>query len=170
MEKKSLFSLVFESNELTQKIIENNGELPDDLSFDLEEIETSMAQKVDNYAVFMDRLDMESDYWGKRADEYAKVSKSLDNLKKRIKSNIKEAMLGLQTTEILGNDMRFKLSKTKPKTIYIESNIPDEYKKSVVSIEIDKDKIAEALKRGESIPGVVREEAYSLRKYANRTK
>jgi hypothetical protein len=167
-ENKSLSTIVSEMSVIVSAIIENGGELTPELESAFDNVGTDLATKCDGYAVFMERLETEADYWKAKADSYSKVSKSCKALKERLNDNIKFAMRTLNTDEVKGGDVRFKLSKLAPKVVLNEEKIPQEYKMQVTEWVPDKERIKVDLQNGCAIEGAGLEDVYSLRKYANK--
>lgn len=169
-ESKSLVQVSLEMGEILSQIAENGGELSEVLeqAFDVKGEE--LAVKADRYAMFLERLDVEADFWKQKAESYLKVSKSCKALKDRLNDNIKTAMRAMNTDELNGEEMRFKLSRTKPKLVLDEAVLPVGFKMQVTEYVPDKKRIEEALEVGEQIPGAKFEATYSLRKYLNARK
>lgn len=167
IEKKStLPSLVLEASELIQKIIDAEGEITEEVENALAEVEAKLSVKADSYAVIMDRFKLESDYYKEKGKELTELAKRLSNASDRMKEAIKFAMLKLKTNEIQGEDIKFKLSLSKPKLVIDEAKLPGEYKVQVVSYIPDKEKIQTALNLGDDVAGAHFETSHSLRKYA----
>lgn len=166
----TLFELVAQSNSITQHLLENGGEISEELSKELESIGTDLAIKVDNYSTLLDRLDHEVDFWGSKADEIYRAKKSLDNLRTSIKNRIKDAMIMMNVTSIEGEHFKFNLQKAKKKTEIDEKILPDRYKKQIVTTEINKEMIEEELKEGFEIQGVKTEDSFYVKRYINKMK
>lgn len=164
----SLFDLALGASHITEKLIESGGEISTELEAVFDDIGTQLATKVDSYSAIIDRLDVEAEFFKSRADAYLKVSKSCKALKDRLNTNIKAAMVMMDTDEIKGEEMRFKLSKLAPKIVIDEAALPSNFKMVVTETVPDKSLIKDAVEAGEEIPGVTREEVFSLRKYLNR--
>lgn len=161
----SLLSLIAENKSLLAEVIENGGELPDDLAAKIFASEKSIQEKADNYAVFIDQLKAEIEFFKDKAKEFRAVAKSLENLDANIKERMKYAMEELGKDEIIGDVYRFKLSSAQPRLELDESKIPADFKKTTVTIEADKDSIKQALKSGHNVEGACLVESKSLRKY-----
>lgn len=165
---KSLPSLIVEVTQVLSMIAENNGELTPELEAFFDGVSKDIAQKADSYAFYMERLDVESEYWKQKADSYAKVAKSCKALKERLNANIKVAMQAMGTDELSGEDVRFKLSKAAPKLVIEEERLPTSFKMQVVTYVPDKDRIKSELEAGGTVDGAKFEEVFTLRKYPAR--
>lgn len=171
MSDKSLFSITRQTQELVEHLVENGGELTEEMESALTVNEKQLATKVDGYAHFLDRLDLEQDFFKRRAEMYLQVAKSLANMKKQLQGNLKYCLVSLQEQEVVGNEFRFKLSKARPKiSIESEDKIPKDYFKEEVVSRLDKEMLRASLERGVPIEGVSLEKNYSLRKYLNKGK
>lgn len=169
-ENKSLVAVAAEMGEILNQLAENGGELSEVLEQAFDLTGEQLVEKADKYALFMERLDNEADFWKAKADSYAKVSKSCKALKERLNNNIKVAMQLMQTDEVCGSETRFKLSRLAPKLVIDEVTLPQTWKMQVTEWVVDKAKIKEAVELGTEIPGVAQEDSYSLRKYVNARK
>lgn len=168
-QKKSLVSIVSDTNDIVSQLIENGGELPPDLEEKFLINKNELAVKTDSYAYMLERLELEESYWKAKANDMALISKSLKGLRERLKDRLKYALSNLEEKEIKGDDYRFKLSNAKGKLVIDDEKIiSDEYKYQKVSMELDKDKIKEDLAKGVKIEGARIEESSMLRKYLNK--
>lgn len=168
MSTKPLALLVAEMSGVVGAIVEAGGELSPELESLFDNVQKDLAVKCDGYAFFMDRLDSEEKFWKERAENMVRVARSIAGLRERLKDRIKEAMVAMETTEIKGEEIRFKLSKLAPKLVVDELTLPMEYKAQRISYVPDKDKIQTDLSNGCEIPGVGVEPVFSLRKYLNK--
>lgn len=164
---KPLPVLVMEMSEVLSKVIDNGGELTPELEALFDAAGVDLKTKTDSYAFFMDRLETEATFWKAKADDYAKVARSCKELRERLNDSIKGAMRMLETDEICGNDMRFKLARAAPKLVIEESKLPPSYLMQVVENVPDKTKIKADIEVGKEIPGVTQEDVYTLRKSIN---
>lgn len=168
MSNESLEVLLNEASNLTKLIIERDGEIDEEIDAFLCEIEGNLAFKLDKYAYLIDDLGAKSKFFKEKADVYHEASRALSNVTDRIKDRIKSAMIKNNKKELIGAEIRFVLSNSKPRMIFVEADVPMVYKTQVISHELDKLKIQEDLNMGITIPGVKSEEVKSLRKYLNR--
>lgn len=168
MEKKSLVSIVRDVATLETMLIEAGGEMTPEIEAMLTVKEVNLPEKIDNYEAMLDRLEAIEALYKERAKMFSAAAKSLANAQDTLKERLKIAMKELGVTELLGHDIRFKLSVSKPKLVILDEKlIPKEYKIQVITDEVQKDRLSEDLKIG-SVPGAILEETYSLRKYVNK--
>lgn len=163
---KSLAIIVQEKNLIEQMLIESCGELTPELEQALAISNLELPEKVDSYSWKMDFLKSAAEFYKEKAEFFSKVSKSLSSASDRMKDGIKDAMKALTVDEIQGNDIRFKLSKTKPRLIVENEEFLKDYFKEVKTMVLEKDKLTEDLKIGE-VKGARLEDSFSLRTYAN---
>lgn len=168
---KSLMTLVAESSELENQLIQSGGEITPEIEALLEVKDLQLPDKVDNYGLVMDRMAMISEFYTQRAEMFLKMSKAADSVIDRCKSNLKLAMENLKTDEILGHDIKFKIVKSNP-TVVIEdeSKIDPAYTTTQTVVKIDKKRIGEDLKVGIEVAGAKLQQGSSLRQYANTPK
>jgi hypothetical protein len=151
---QSLVSIAQDALALESLILENSGELDATLEQWLDEVQTQLATKTDQYKFVMDRLESSSQFLKAKADEIYDAAKRLETASDRLKQRIKEVMIVTDRSEIHGSHYVFKLSNSTPKMIINESELPTTYKRSVIIQEIDKDLIKSEIKAGNSVPGV----------------
>jgi hypothetical protein len=164
-EKQTLFSLVAQTNAITQKIIEAGGELTPELEQALTSVDLAVSEKVDGYSFVMERMESDAAFFKAKAAFYSKIAKSAETVQERLKSSIKQAIQDLGSKEVVGNNIRFVLSAVKPKMIIDEMKLSPDMKMQVTTTVPDKERIREALEGGIPIEGAHLEESTSLRVY-----
>lgn len=161
-----LYDLVQYAKNLTDSLIQGEGELTPELELELANIDKELMTKVDSYKYVLERLDLEAKYWKDKADQYLRVSKSCKNLQDRMKERIKEAMDILEASEVEGNDFKFKLIKQGEKVEVLDENfIPVKFMKEEITYKLDKKALLKELKNGEKIEGCEIKPIVSLRSY-----
>lgn len=166
MENKSLMSIVEQTADLETLLIESGGELTPEIEALLAVNEKELASKADGYAMVIERMEDIAQFYKRKAEALNKLAKAAEGVATGCKERIKFAMQTLNTNEIAGNDIRFKLQPTNPSClIENEDEVDPLYKKAVTEIKIDKKKIAEDLKLGVPVKGAKLIENLSLRTY-----
>lgn len=167
--KTNLLALVCEKAGLANALGENGGELTPALEAALEVNEKELAQKLDGYKVFSERLEMEEKYWKEKAKQSDAIAKSYKKAAERLEENLKTAMDILGVKEIAGVDYRYTLSE--PAICMVVDDVealPKEFQ--IIETKSDNAKIKEALKAGVSVPGAHLEPGKkSLRSFPNRS-
>lgn len=168
MENKSLVAIVNEAFSLEQMLIESGGEITPEIENALSVNSNEMTTKLDGYHHIIERFESLESHYKDRALFFNQVGTQCKNAVSRLKENIKFAMMEMGIDEVRGSDVRFKLSKTSG-TLEITDKelVPVEFKSEVITTEIDKKALKEALQKGEPIQGAELKEGYSLRAYAN---
>lgn len=165
--KNTLINLITDSSEIVNEIIANGGELTLELEQSLEQSNIDLALKLDNYAYLWERLEVEATYWKAKADEFARVAKSVKTVNANLKSRLKFALVESKKSEMVGNDFKFKLAKTSGKLVVEDQSlIPKEFITTTIVESVDNAKLKEALKSGQEIEGASLVMTPSLRKYA----
>jgi hypothetical protein len=161
-QNKSLIDLSKETQEFEQKILEAEGEITPEIEKSLAELTKDLANKVDNYEMLMKGLEARTELFRMQSQRFTKAAISIDNLIERLRDNIKIAMTHMNVTELQGNFIKWKLSSSNSKLVIDDQSlIPEKYKK--VEISIDKAKVKDALKDGETVPGARLEVGVTLR-------
>lgn len=165
---KSLVNLVSHASELETALVESGGEITPEIESLLEIKDVHLPDKIDGYAMFLDRMELVEAFYKAKAEAYLRLAKAASNVIDRCESNLKFAMNATHQDELIGNDFRYKLVKSNPAVIVEEeSKLDESYKITEVVTKIDKKKIAEDLKLGVPVEGARLEQSHSLRRYAN---
>lgn len=168
MVNKSLVTLVDETAKLESALIESNGEVTEEIEKMLEIKDIQLPEKVDNYALMIDRMDMLATFYKQKADVFIKLNKLANQVADRCHTNLKNAMLKMETTELNGFDIRYKLVNSNHACVIDdESKLDGAYKISEVVTKVDKKRLVEDLKLGVPVEGAHLEQGQSLRKYVN---
>lgn len=118
----------------------------------LQELNDPLETKCINITRIFKQMDAEREAIEKERKAMALRESSLKNQISRLKDYLKSNMEKCQINEIKCSQFVIKLQKNPPKVdAYDESQIPDEYKK--IMIDIDIQKIKDDLKNGVIIPG-----------------
>lgn len=160
------------ANQIEQTILDNAGALTPEIEAWLEAITPNagelMAAKIDGYAFVIDRIEKAAEHWRDESERRARVARTCENFVDGLKDRLKFVMTKLNTTELAGEQSRFKLSPTKKRLVVREpALVPAAYLIEKTTYEIDKSKIADALEAGADIAGCALEGGMALRRYLN---
>lgn len=147
----TLYELTEEAREL-QDMIEEYP--PETFSDTIESLQLMIEDKADDYAKV--NLNINNEITALKAEEerLSTRRKGLERNQIRLLSALKEAIKALGKTKIKTEKFTYSVSKNgglQPINVDGEK-LPDKYKKVIV--EPDNDRIREAIKAGETIPGV----------------
>lgn len=166
MSGQSLIEMAQVARELSRRLMESGGEITPEMETELSVTGENLPKKVDNYQFVLDEIEIARDLWKKRKDECAAQERQYTKAIERIRDRIRVAMAMLETTELVGNYYRFKLSRSKPKLVISDpSLIPQDLMRITQVIEPDKDRIRAALELGQAVPGCELLEEGALRSY-----
>lgn len=144
------------ASRITSEAMENEGEISEITELQILENDSDLVAKVEGYNVVIAQLELQAKFLKSKEDAIYKVRKSLEDQVKFRKETLKEAMIRLEVDRLDGVNCYYKLSKGK-NTLSIEdqSKIPDEFKKTITTVEtiIDKEKIIENLEMGFTVEG-----------------
>ena len=160
---KSLIEITADYNRLMLLLMEAGGEITPEVETELAVNQEQLAVKADRYDFIIAKLETEEAHWKAQADRYAKVARACAGARERLRGAIKATMQQMGVEEIAGESASFKLTKSAPKLILVESQLPREYVVETVVREPNKDKIKGALKEGVEVPGARLEPVVALR-------
>lgn len=155
-------------NSVTQKLLENGGLIEGEIEKMLEITEKGLPAKIDNYSLVLDRLEQESKYFKSIADRYRDAASVLNDAHTKLKDRLKMAMLEHGLLELKGREERFALSPAKGSLEVDETKVPEEFKKTTILVEVDKEKIREKIKEGFAVPGCEMKPNFALKRYVNK--
>jgi hypothetical protein len=168
MDPKSLRELVSDTSEIEQMLVESNGEITPAIEAMLAVTCTALPEKIDNYSYMIDRMESIAAFYKAKSDMFLRLAFSAAKVSERCENNMKDAMKELKVTELLGNDIRFKLVKSNPAVnILDESLVPASYKITETTTRVDKKRLADDLKLGVPVAGAELTQGSSLRVFAN---
>jgi len=162
---KNLMTLAKTVAEIPYLLEETQGEITPEIEQLMTISSSELVAKIDSYQYVLERLELEQQFAKEKAAKWAKVAKTFENTKQRIKENIKDAMKQMQTTELVGEESRFVLTKVKPSLNLFEEDLTDSYKMIVQTVVPDKEKIRADLELGVPVPGATLEQGFALRSY-----
>lgn len=164
---RSLLSSINQVNAIEKQIIENGGEITEEMNQALVSAGFNIKQKIDGYAFVIEALGERGKYWNEKAALFKKYSKTCLAVVERLRGTLKYHMIEKDTKEIFGKEIRFKLQNANWALEVNEAEIPPEYFKEEIVRTVDKEKIREAIQAGQEVPGAKKVESYSLRVYPN---
>lgn len=166
----SLIELANQKIILWQTILDSGGELSSETEAWLEKVETELPTKVDQYKFVLDELSDQEERLRKQAQELTLAARTLSTIQEKMKDRIKYVMDKLGETEINGESHRFVLSKSRPKLVITDADLPENFKMIETKTVPDKEKIQAAIDLGMFVSGVTLEEVKTLRTYVRKTK
>ena len=161
----TLYKIEQDALALEQLIYEAGGEVCPALETFMEEVQKNLEVKVDAYNAVIERMELSSDLMKSKSRQYGVVAQTMANTAERLKDRIKASMLALGKEEITGEDIRFKLSNTKP-ALVLEEKIDSAYMMQITETVPDKERIRAALVDGFAVTGAQLIVSKSLRRYA----
>lgn len=174
MGSMTLFQLSAEMAEIEDALIENGGELTDELAQALEETEKSLAKKVDDYAAIIAKFGYTSDILKAEIKRLQDKKKVVDNSTERLKKHVCDTMGIFGMTKIESNFNTFTRRRSEKTEVNEEQLIAAyvqkvaEFNESLppylsVELKVNKTKIKEMLKTEGILPaGAEIVENYSL--------
>ncbi len=158
-ENKSLVRL---AGELEVGLIESGGELTEALAEKLAQV----AKKVDGSVFILERFDKIAEHYAEKARHLEIISAAAIKANARLREYIKNAMELMGTTDLDGEDFRFKTTKSKPTVIIKDqASIPEQFMVIKTTKAPDKNAISKAIESGQSVIGADLEYSVALRIY-----
>lgn len=165
---KSLAEITKDAQSIELMLIESGGELTPELEAMLDANTDELAEKVDRYAHYIDRLERSEQYYSDKSEAYENIALGHENAILFLKDRIKSAMTALGASKIEGVEHKVSMSQTKGRLVLDEPNLSIKYVKEVRTLEPDKPRIRADLEAGQKIEGACIVYGHSLRITPNR--
>lgn len=148
----SLYELTTELKNIYEQI-ENGEEFTEEMEKALVLTEQNLQAKAIDYGYVIKSLDDEMELFDKEIKRLTERKKQLAKTQELLKDRLTEAMQEFGITEMKGKTIKLSFRKSESVDVYNVDALPDEFKRTKVSIEPDKVAIKEALKNGEEVEG-----------------
>lgn len=149
----SLYQIEKEYMALAQQLIDNSGELTDEISEQLAISQESLQTKGINYGFVIKQMEAECDAIDNEIKRLAGLKKSRTNAAERLKTAIGEAMELFEIEEIKIATLKINFRKSESVEVEELSLLDKRFIKTVVTETADKVHIKEAIKAGEAVTG-----------------
>ena len=149
----NLFQISNDMQSIINALIENGGELTDDLKNQLQLTEKQLNQKATGYAQVIRSLKYDNDVVDLEIKRLQSIKKVRKNAIERLENSLSGAMqqFDLDVIETPISKITFRSSQSIE--IIDETLIDKKYKTQVITTKVDKLAIKKAIKHGESVNG-----------------
>ena len=157
----TLEQLLSTQKQLIEVVIESGGELTPEIEAMLDSLREDTLQKVDSTTSFLHMLEDAENRFKIEAERFATARRSLSNLQDRIRERIKLTMMQMGANKLEGNMYDFTVRQSTP-ALKVDNaeRVPSDFQ--IVTIDIDRGKIKDALKKGEIAEGCRLEHGLTL--------
>lgn len=153
-EHRSLIDLLREASDLEIRLMENGGEISDDIALDLELHEVNLRSKIDAYAHVLNQIDMREAHALAKMKEWGEVVNTCDKARENLKARLSLALDALASNDIIGYEYTVKRQLNPPRVKVVDAEkIPGSYLITKTETTIDRRSVLDALKSGHSVPG-----------------
>lgn len=162
----NIYQLTREYNDLYELALANadeeTGELDERITSALDIKGAELETKGISVACVVKRLNATADEIDSEIERLTKMKKAIQSTTERLKDGLKAAWLsaGIVKTESVKATISFR--KSEQVAIDNEADLPEEYKREIVTIKPDKTAIKAAIKEGKEIPGAHIEECINI--------
>jgi len=119
--KKSLNDILEDYQNLENELINNNGELSEELEQKLNLHEKELGEKLDGYEHFVRYLKSKVEYLKNMENHFSTRRKVLENSIKRCKNSMTNSLLMTGKNKLQTHDFNFSLGKSKKWSVDIDS-------------------------------------------------
>lgn len=128
---------------------ESGGEITGEQEQALIELQSKYLDKVDGWAIILDKMAMAEEFWLKRAETAKNTAKALEKATERMKEHLKYVMLERGVKKLEGAESEVTLSPTKGEIVVIDEDAAlKHYGKEKLTVSVDKVKLREDLEKG----------------------
>lgn len=144
-------------------LIEEDGD-NEDLFIALDSITDNVRIKTENIAKLIKSVEGNMEVIREEEKRLAAKRRALGNKVESLKDYMENEMRGMNLDRVDGDLFTIAIQKNPPSVNFSDEDlIPEEFKEEVVTVKISKKEIAEAIKRGEEVPGAEMVQKESLR-------
>ena len=148
----SLYELTTELKGIYEQI-ENGEEFTEEMEKELVLTEQNLKTKAIDYGYVIKSLDDEMELFDKEIKRLTERKKQLAKTQELLKDRLSFAMHEFGIEEMKGKTIKLSFRKSESVDIYNFNALPEEFKRTKVTVEPDKVAIKEALKNGEEVEG-----------------
>lgn len=169
MQKLTLYDIAENARVLLDLIdsgeaFNESGELNEVIAEQLDLTKKDFELKAKDYAYVIKSVQDKKELFEKEIKRLEQIKKYFENTEDKLKEAVKNTMLVLGIDKFESDLITLSLTKSKAVDIYDPDLIPEEYKRTKITIEPDKIRIKEAiLKDGELVPGATIKENKNLK-------
>lgn len=149
----SLFQISEVMNMITQTLIENGGEINEELEQLLSITQDQLKTKATDYATVIRSLEYDNQTIDQEIKRLQNVKRVRNNTIENLKQRLSNAMEQFEIDEITTPTTKINFRPSTSLQILDENSIPPEYKTLVTDMKIDKNQIKKDLKDGKEIEG-----------------
>ena len=159
---ESLYSMTERYNNLVA-LLDDDSIPQDDVNNALALIDDELQNKGENILSYLQKLDDIEEQAKRRKKEIDAYLKSVTNRKKRLEKACIFALDNMEIKSIMTSRGELKTKKNPPAVIIDDlTQIPTQYQRQKIQVDIDKVAIKAAIKAGEEVPGAHLEQRTSL--------
>jgi len=148
----NLYELTTELKSFYEQI-ENGEEFTEEMEKALVLTEQNLQTKAIDYGYVIKSLDAEMEMFDNEIKRLQERRKQLAKTQDMLKDRLTGAMQEFGITEMKGKTIKLSFRKSESVDVYNVDALPEEFKRTKVTVEPDKIAIKEALKNGEVVEG-----------------
>lgn len=161
---KTLSTIIDDAKRLELAVWDSGGELTEEIESLLAINAQDLSQKVDNYAMLLQRIEIAEDYYKKCADRYRDAASKMGKIHSKLSENVHHAMDVLKVKSLSGELNSFSIRLNPPSVVIDdETKIDRNYFKEVITYSIEKKRLKDDLKMGLQVSGAHMEQRSSLK-------
>ena len=151
----TIFNIQTEYKSIIKALIDNGGELTDELQTAIEISQKELYKKTESYSLAIKEIDGEISIIKEEIERLQGLINSRDNAIKRMKDVILNAMETFEINKIETPLIKISIRESEAVEVINEAQIPDIYFAEKTTKTISKTMIKEAIKSGASIDGAI---------------
>lgn len=151
----SLFKITSDMQLIVNQLIENGGELTDELQHMLQITESQLQQKATGYAQVIRAMEYDNGVVDAEIKRLQEIKRTRKNVVERLKNNLSDAMQQFEMDVIESPISKISFRSSQSVEIVDENEIPNAYKTQIITTKVDKMKIKQAIKNGDQVVGAI---------------
>ena len=158
--KQSLYTIAEDQRLINAMLEENGGELTPEIEEAMQITADNFIAKAEAYGATISEYDAQAEACAAEIKRLTAYKKTCENVSRRMKERIAQAMTAFETTKVTAGTFRFSFRNSTAVVIENEELIPEDYFK--IERTLRKQDLMRALKDGEVIVGASLEQRQTI--------
>lgn len=152
---KTIYNIQNEYKSIVEALIDNGGELTDELNTAIQITQSELYKKTESYSYIIKEIDGEIDVIKEEIEKLQRFVDSREKTIKRIKEKILNAMQTFELEKVETPLIKISIRESEAVEVINEAQIPDLYFTEKTTKTLSKSMIKEAIKSGVNVEGAV---------------
>lgn len=154
LKKKSIYAIQGEYIELMNAIEDNEGELTEELSAQLDITKEQLEDKATSYCYLSKQIDVDTNQIDAEIKRLQAIKSAKVRLQEELEKRVTEALERFGITKVEHNNLKISFRKSKQLIILPDAKVPKQFNIVKMETVVDKKALKEYLESGKKVKGV----------------